>query len=105
MYPSHRGLTCAVHQDQPALARAYTPRDLVAEVDVTGRVDQIDEVLLSVLWVRVDDGYSLCFDGNPAFALDFELVEELRVRRGGYGAGHLSVSDGDVIKASYSELT
>ena len=72
---------------------------------MTRCVDQIDQVLLSIFRVRVDDGYSLRFDGNSPLALDFELVEELRVGRGGYGAGHLSVSGGGVIRALSSELT
>ena len=38
-----------VDEQQRALARRQRPRDLVREVDVAGRVDQVEDVVLAVV--------------------------------------------------------
>ena len=57
----HRALTC--------LERA---RDLVGEVDVPGRVDQVEHVPLPL------DAHGLRLDRDPALALELHRVEHLR---------------------------
>ena len=63
------------HQERP-LARAHGARDLVGEVDVTGRVQEVEEVGLAVLRLVVHrDGVGL--DGDAALALKVHRVEGL----------------------------
>ncbi len=61
-------------QDRP-LAGGEAPRDLVVEVDVAGRVDQVQLVVLAVERVVDRDGAGL--DGDAALALEVHVVEEL----------------------------
>ena len=66
-----------IHHQQRALAGGQRAADLVAEVDVARRVDEVQEVGLPVLG-RVRQGDGLRLDGDPALALDRIVVEHLR---------------------------
>ena len=66
-----------VDEQQRALARRERARDLVREIDVPGRVDQVEDVVLAVLRVVVQpDGVRL--DRDAALALEVHAVEDLR---------------------------
>ena len=67
----------AVHDQQRSFDRAHGARDLVGKVDVTGCVDQIEDIFLSVLGGVVDP-HRLGLDRDPALALDIHRVEHLR---------------------------
>ena len=69
-----------VDDQQRALARLQRPRDLVGEVDVPGRVDQVQLVALP----HHADGLRL--DRDPALALELHRVEQL--------LAHLAAGDG-----------
>src|SRR3989449_7331544 len=71
------------HQDG-ALAGGQAARDLVGEVDVAGRVDQVEDVLLAVARA-VGEADRARLDGDAALALELHVVEELR--------GHLARRD------------
>ena len=66
-----------VDEQQRALARGQRPRDLVREVDVPGRVDQVQDVLLAVLR-RVVQPDRVRLDRDAALALEIHGVEHLR---------------------------
>ncbi len=67
-----------VDQQQRALAGRQRARHLVAEVDVSGRVDQVEDVLLAV-GRRVVQADRMRLDGDPALALEIHGVEHLRL--------------------------
>ena len=67
-----------VDQQQRAFARRQGARDLVREVDVSGRVDQIQHVRLPV-FRRVVQTDGMGFDGDSALALEIHRVEHLRL--------------------------
>ena len=52
------------------------PRDLVGEVDVAGRVDEVELVGLAVAG-GVEDAHRLGLDRDPALALELHRVEQL----------------------------
>ena len=60
-----------VDDEQRALARLQRPRDLVREVDVPGRVDQVQLVALP------QHAHGLGLDRDPALALELHRVEQL----------------------------
>ena len=66
-----------VDQQQRALARRQRPRHLVAEVDVAGRVDQVEDVGLAVLGGVVQP-HRVGLDRDAALALEVHAVEHLR---------------------------
>jgi hypothetical protein len=69
-----------VDDEQRALARLQRPRDLVGEVDVAGRVDEVELVGLAVLGEVVHaDGLRL--DRDPPLALELHGVEQLRAHQ------------------------
>ncbi len=76
------------HQDDP-LAGGHAPRDLVGEVHVARRVDEVELILLAILRVVVDaDGLGL--DGDAPLALQVHAVEHLLAHVAlGHGVGHL----------------
>jgi hypothetical protein len=78
-----------VDDEERAFDRAHGAGDLVAEVDVAGGVDEVEDVGLAVLRGVVDaDGVGL--DGDAALALDVHRVEELLLHVAfGHGAGEL----------------
>jgi len=65
-----------VHDQQHALAGAQGARDLVVEVDVSGCVDEVEEVGVPVLG-GVEDPRRRGLDRDPALALELEGVEHL----------------------------
>ena len=69
-----------VGDEQRALARLQRARDLVGEVDVARRVDQVQLVALP------QDPHRLRLDRDPALALEVHRVEHLRA--------HLALRDG-----------
>ena len=69
-----------VDDEQRALARLQRARDLVGEVDVARRVDQVELVALP------DDAHGLRLDRDPALALELHRVEQL--------LAHLAAGDG-----------
>ena len=65
-----------VDDQQRAFARGQRARDLVGEVDVAGRVDEVELVGFAVLrLVHHADGVGL--DGDAALALEVHRVEHL----------------------------
>ena len=65
-----------VDDEDRALARGERARDLVREVHVPGRVDEVELVVLAVLRAVLHaDGLGL--DGDPALPLQLHVVEEL----------------------------
>ena len=71
-----------VDDEQRALARGEGARDLVGEVDVAGRVDEVQLVGLAVAG-GVEDADGLGLDGDPALALEVHGVEQLGAHRPG----------------------
>ena len=67
-----------VDHQQRALAGGQRARDLIGEVDVAGRVHQVEDVGLAVVGLVVEpDGLRL--DGDAALALDIHGIEHLLV--------------------------
>ncbi len=64
-----------VYDEERAFTGRYGPRDLVGEVDVAGRVDQV-QVVLAVFPV-VEDTHGLGLDRDATFALQVHGVEDL----------------------------
>ncbi len=70
-----------VHDQQRALARGQAAGHLVGEVDVTGRVDQVQLIRLPVVRGLVEHSHRLRLDRDPALALEVHRVEQLRAHR------------------------
>ena len=66
-----------VDEEQCALARRQRSRDLVAEVHVARRVDQVEDVLLAVVCPVVEPD-RVRLDRDAALALEVHAVEHLR---------------------------
>ncbi len=71
-----------IHQQQRALARGQRPRDLVREVHVARRVDQVQDVLLPVIG-RVVQADRVRLDGDAALALEVHGVQDLGLHLAG----------------------
>ena len=65
-----------VDDEQRALAGVQRTRHLIGEIDVAGRVHQIEDIGLSVLGLVVET-HRLRLDGDAALALDVHRVEHL----------------------------
>ena len=65
-----------VDDEERALAGRQRARDLVGEVDVAGRVHQVEDVGLAVLG-PVFEPHGLRLDGDAALALDVHRIEHL----------------------------
>ena len=65
-----------VDDEQSAFAGRKRPRDFVAEVDMPGRIDQVEDVVFAVLGFVVH-AHGNGLDRDPAFALDIHVVEDL----------------------------
>ena len=70
-------LRCVDHQ-QRALAGGQRARDFVAEVDVAGRVDEVELVGFAVVRL-VHHAHGVGLDGDAALALEVHGVEHLRL--------------------------
>src|SRR5207302_3670853 len=64
-----------VHQEDDALASGKAARNLITEIDVAGRVDQVQLVALVALFQVARDRVHA--DGDAAFALQVHRVEHL----------------------------
>ena len=71
-----------VHHQQRALARGQRPGDLVGEVHVARRVDQVQDVLLPVVG-RVVQADRVGLDGDAALALEVHGVQDLGLHLAG----------------------
>ena len=79
-----------VHDEQRALAGLERARDLVGEVDVARRVDQVQ------LEALPGDPHGLGLDRDPALALELHRVEHLRAHvPAGDRVGHLENAVGE----------
>src|SRR5262249_8689363 len=65
-----------VDHQEGALAGAQRPRDLVSEIYVPRRVDEVEYVVLPILGV-IRQPHRLRLDGDAPLALEVHLVEEL----------------------------
>ena len=65
-----------VDHQQRALAGGEAAVDLVGEVDVAGRVDQVEDIVLAVARAVVEP-HGLRLDGDAALALDVHGIEHL----------------------------
>jgi len=65
-----------VHHEDRALAGLQTAADLVAEVDVAGRVDQVETVDEAVVG-RVLEAHGPGLDGDALLALEVHRIEDL----------------------------
>ena len=78
-----------VDDEERALAGGERAVDLVGEVDVAGRVDEVQDVVLAVLGAVVE-AHGLRLDGDAALALDIHRIEHLRLHLPlAQAAGHL----------------
>jgi hypothetical protein len=83
-----------VHHQQGALAGGEGPGDLVAEVDVARRVDQIELVGVAVV-CGVEHAHRFGLDGDSLLPLQVHLVEDLLLElASGDGAGVLQEAIG-----------
>ncbi len=74
-----------IHDEQGAFASGEGATDLVAEIDVPGSVDEIEDVLLAVFGL-VAERHGVGFDRDAALALQVHRVEHL--------LAHVSRGDG-----------
>ena len=65
-----------VDDQQRTLAGGERARHLVGEVDVAGRVDQVEDIVLAIVGAVVE-AHGLRLDGDAALALDVHVVEHL----------------------------
>ena len=65
-----------VHHQQRALARGQRARNLIAEVHVAGRVDQVELVGVAVVRL-VHHAHGMGLDGDAALALQVHVVQDL----------------------------
>jgi hypothetical protein len=70
----------SVDDEQRALARGERARHLVPEVDVPGRVDQVEHVPVAVVG-QIVHARRLQLNGDAAFALNVHVVEQPARRR------------------------
>ncbi|CDN46190.1 hypothetical protein BN871_LI_00040 [Paenibacillus sp. P22] len=71
-----------VHDQQRALAGREAAGNFIREVDVSGRIDQVQDVLFPVVGL-VAEAHGLQLDGDAALALEIHLVEHLRLHFAG----------------------
>ena len=75
-----------VDHQQRAVAGGQRTRHFVGEVDVPGRVDEVELVALAVLLRRVIKSDRLRLDGDAALALELEGIEHLVLHFAGFEA-------------------
>ena len=91
-----------IDQEDRALTCRKAARDLVGEVDVSGSVDEVEDVVAAVLGA-IGQAHRLGLDGDAALALDVHAVEVLGTHLAGIdhagelqhpvGKGRLAVVD------------
>ena len=64
-----------IHDQQRALASSQRARHLVVEINMAGRVDQIEQVALAL--VLIEERGSVCANGDAALLLHLQAVEHL----------------------------
>lgn len=69
---------CTVDEHEDTLARSQTLFHLVAEVDMSRSVDQIEQIILVILGVANEHTRGLRFYCDSAFSLHLQIVKELR---------------------------
>ena len=67
-----------IDDEQSALAGREAARDLISEVDMARRIDEVELILLAVLALVVQP-HRLRLDGDAALALDVHVIEDLRL--------------------------
>ena len=78
-----------VHHQKRAFDGLHGAGDLVGEVDVAGRVDEVEDVGVPI-GGRVFDADGVGLDGDAAFPLDIHGIEQLFLHIAlGHGAGEL----------------
>ena len=77
-----------VHHQQRPLASRERPGHLVREVDVTGRVDEVELIDLAALGLEGERD-ALRLDGDPALALQIHGIQHLRLHLPGLEAAAL----------------
>ena len=66
----------SIHHQQRAFARLQAARNFIREIDMAGRIDQIELIHIAVIGFVIEpDGMG--FDGDAAFALEVHGVENL----------------------------
>ena len=65
-----------IYDQERAFHGGHGAGDFIGEVDVTGRVDEVEHVVLAVLRFIIEPN-GLGLDGNAALALDIHRVEDL----------------------------
>ena len=84
-----------IHHQHGPLARRQAAGDLVGEVHMPRRVDEVEMVELAVIG-DVVHAHGLALDGNAALALDVHAVEQLGLHIAmGHGTRHLQDAVGD----------
>ena len=84
-----------VDHEHGAFACGQTATDLVGEVDMARRVDEVELVRLAIIGGIVDAN-GLAFDGDAAFALDVHAVKQLGLHIAmRHGASHLQNAVGE----------
>ena len=74
-----------VHDEHRALASGQRTRDLVSEVDMARRIDQVELIRLTIVGV-IGHANGIRLDRDAALALDIHGVEQLRL--------HIALVDG-----------
>ena len=65
-----------VDEQNGAFARGEGARHLVAEIDVAGRIDEVEQILLAVTGLVIQ-AHGMGFDGDAALAFKVHCVENL----------------------------
>ena len=65
-----------VHHDERALARGERATDFVREIDVPGRIDEVELVFIAVER-GIEHSHGREFDGDAPLAFDIHRIEEL----------------------------
>ena len=75
-----------IDDQQRSVASSQRARNFVREVDVPGRIDQVELVTQSVPFGRVIKSDRLGLDGDAAFTLELQRIEDLVLHLAGFEA-------------------
>ena len=67
---------CGVHDEDRSVARGEGTADLIVKIHMSGRVDQVENVLDAVPGL-IDEAHCLALDRNAALALKVHVVQDL----------------------------